>query len=135
MEQINSNEQLKELKKLLDDFMPGSVQVVNSLVLELLEDGVEREILLNKDVSKENVVVIVNDKSEKPRMKLLIFCYPEKNANLKALLERSVNFSTELIFWVSSSSCSTTSLVLEISVSQFSFVWFNESKFQPCGVF
>ena len=97
---MNSKQQIQELKNVLECLLPASIQVFNCVVLELLEDGVERDILVNREFSKENINVLVFDNSEKPRWKILMFSNPEKNDDLKPLLGEQLNFTKTMLFGV-----------------------------------
>ena len=92
---------LENLKDILANLLPTSVEVFNNVVLELLQDGVEREFLVNKEFTRDNLVALVIDKSEKPRQKIILFCYPETNRNLKDFLQTNLNFKIPLLFGVS----------------------------------
>ena len=93
-----SKQQIQELRNVLECLLPTSVQVFNCVVLELLEDGVERDILVNKEFSKDNLNVLVFDNSERPRWKILMFSNPEKNDDLKPLLGEQLDFTKPLLF-------------------------------------
>ena len=98
---LETKEEMDELRNVLEGLLPGSVQVFNCVVLELLEDGVEREIFVNTGFSKDNLNVLVLDKSEKPMGKIIIFSHPYKNDELKHLLDKVLDFNKPLLFGVS----------------------------------
>ena len=95
-----SKQQIQELRNVLECLLPTSVQVFNCVVLELLEDGVERDILVNKEFSKDNLNMVVFDNSEKPRWKILMFSNPEQNDDLKPMLGQQLDFTKPLLFGV-----------------------------------
>ena len=95
---LETNEEIEELRNVLEGLLPGSVQVFNCVVLELLEDGVEREIFVNTGFSKENLNVLVFDKSEKPMGKIVLFSNPYDNDELKPLLDKVLDFNRPLLF-------------------------------------
>ena len=98
---LETNEEIEELRNVLESLLPGSVQVFNCVVLELLEDGVEREIFVNTGFSKDNLNVLVFDKSEKPMGKIVLFSNPYENDELKHLLDKVLDFNKPLLFGVS----------------------------------
>ena len=91
---LETKASLENLRDILASLLPTSVAVFNNVVLELLQDGVERELLVNKEFTRDNLVALVIDKSEKPRQKIILFCYPETNRNLKDFLQTNLNFNT-----------------------------------------
>ena len=60
----------------------------------------ERDILVNREFSKDNLNVLVFDNCEKPRWKILMFSNPEKNDDLKVMLGQQLDFSKPLLFGV-----------------------------------
>ena len=70
---LETKQEKEELRNVLECLLPGSVQVFNCVVLELLEDGVERDIFVNNGSSNDNLIVLVFDKSEKLIGKIFIF--------------------------------------------------------------
>ena len=98
---LETKASLENLRDILASLLPTSVAVFNNVVLELLQDGVEREFLVNKEFTRDNLVALVIDKSEKPRQKIILFCYPETNRNLKDFLQTNLNFKIPLLFGVS----------------------------------
>ena len=102
---LSSKHQIQELRNVLECLLPASIQVFNCVVLELLEDGVERDILVNKEFSKDNLNVLVFDNSERPRWKILMFSNPEQNDDLKPMLGQQLDFTKPLLFGVRNLSC------------------------------
>ena len=98
---LETKSSLENLRDILTSLLPTSVEVFNNVVLELLHDGVEREFLVNKEFSKDNLIALVKDKSEKPRQKILLFCYPEYHKNLNDFLQTNLNIEEPLLFGVS----------------------------------
>ena len=70
---LETKQEKEELKSVLECLLPGSVQVFNCVVLELLEDGVERDIFVNNGFNNDDLNVLVFDKSEKLIGKTFIF--------------------------------------------------------------
>jgi hypothetical protein len=68
--------------------------------MEFLEDRVEWDILVNRELSKDNLNVLVFDYRGKPRCKILMFSNPEKNDELKTLLGEQLDFTKPLLFGV-----------------------------------
>jgi len=95
---LETKASLENLKDILVSLLPTSVEVFNNVVLELLQDGVEREFLVNQEFTRDNLIALVIDKSEKPRQKIILFCYPETNRNLKDFLQTNLNFKIPLLF-------------------------------------
>ena len=81
--------------------MPASIQVFNCVVLELLEDGVDRDIFVNKEFTRDNLNVVLFDNSEKPRWKIILFSNPDENEKLKQMLNKLIDFTQPLLFGVS----------------------------------
>jgi len=95
---LSNKHQIQQLKCVLESLLPASIQVFNCVVLELLEDGVDREIFVNSEFSKEKIIVAVFDNSEEPRLKIILFSNPEKGEELKHMLENLLDFSKPLLF-------------------------------------
>ena len=81
--------------------MPASIQVFNCVVLELLEDGVDRDIFVNKEFTRDNLNVVLFDNSEKPRWKIILFSNPDENDELKQMLKELLDFTQPFLFAVS----------------------------------
>ena len=118
---------LENLRDILASLLPTSVAVFNNVVLELLQDGVEREFLVNKEFTRDNLVALVIDKSEKPRQKIILFCYPETNRNLKDFLQANLNLNIPKLFGVSNEfSLTAPTAILYCRESHYSSKrWFN----------
>merc|ERR1712098_616227 len=99
---LNTKEEQEELRKTLSCMLPSSVEVYNCLVLQLRQDGVEREIVVNKGFSKDDLIAVVVDKSENPRLKIILFCTPDDNKNFRHFLQNNLNFRKPLLFGVGS---------------------------------
>jgi hypothetical protein len=95
-----SKQQIQELRNVLECLLPSSLQVFNCVALELLEDGVERDILVNREYSKDNLNVLIIDNSERPRWKILMFSNPEQNDDLKPIIGQQLDFTKPLLFGV-----------------------------------
>ena len=98
---LETKEEIEKLRNVLESLLPSSVQVFNCVVLELLEDGVEREVFVNTGFSKDNLNVLVFDKSEKPMGKIVLYSNPYDNDELKLLLDKVLDFNEPLLFGVS----------------------------------
>ena len=95
-----SHFKLKKIKDVLEKLLPRTIQVYNLVALELSGDGIEREIIVNDDISEDRIAILANNKLESPKNVFTMFCTDNCKDILKGFLEKSVDWSVKTEFTV-----------------------------------
>ena len=95
-----SHYKLKKIKNVLEKLLPRTIQVYNLVALELSGDGIEREIIVNDDISENRIAILANNKLESPKNVFTMFCTDNCKDILKGFLEKSIDWSVKTEFTV-----------------------------------
>ena len=96
-----SPDQLEKIRCVLEKLLPRTIQVYNIVVLALSGDGVERDIVVNDDVSEDKIAILSNNKLESPKKIFTMFCTDNCKDILKGFLEERIDWSVKTEFAVS----------------------------------
>ena len=95
-------EDLIKLKGILQQLLPESQQILNVVSLTVSKDGIERIIFSNDNFKKDNVAVVGIDYLEAPtRSNITVFSTRHSSAELREILQKTLNWDEELEFAVS----------------------------------
>ena len=102
MERSLSHKELEKIKCVLEKHLPKTIQVYNIVVLALSGDGIEREIIVNDDITEDKIAILSNNKIESPKRIFTMFCTDNCKDILKSFLKERIDWSVKTEFAVGS---------------------------------
>ena len=95
--------ELNELRAVLEQLLPSSLQIINCLVLCCSPDGHMKTVLTSPVSRPAELAVVVVDRTESPKEIVSMFSTEQGEPNLRKILEQQLHWGLEIDFNVSNS--------------------------------
>ena len=91
---------LVNLKGVLENLLPSSIQLYNIIVCELSNDGIDRNIIVNDNFSEEKIALMVLNRLEAPKLIVSLFCTDNCKEVLRGFLVDNIDWEDSTEFGV-----------------------------------